>query len=250
MKAEIIEKGLNYNGKVVLLDETPSTNTYVLSNKTDAGDIVVAVTQTKGKGRAGKQWVSNTNSIAMSISLDPKIPPSKLPAVPLIFGVAVCSVIREISQIDAMIKWPNDIVYNGKKLCGILCEAKTEDGNVVSVVCGAGINVNDTEFSKEIESIATSLKKETGKTFDRNEIIYKIANAFNSLVSIGYTIPDSFSELCVNIGRDVVAIANSKKVNGRCKGVDENGALIITTDGGEITVNSGEVSVRGFYGYY
>ena len=245
MKTETIKKGLNYNGNVILLDETESTNTYVLSSKLNTGDIVVAKKQTKGKGRTGKAWVSNKNSIAMSIAVNNDITPEQLIKVPLIFGVAVCNTLKEISGLDVKIKWPNDIVYNKKKLCGILCEAKTD-----GAVCGAGINVNDTELPKEIENIATSLKLETNKDYDRNEIIYKVANKFNELTSKGYSVPENFADLCVNIGRDVVVIVNSKEIKGICKGVDVSGALIVATDNGDIVINSGEVSVRGFYGYY
>ncbi len=245
MNADTIKKGLNYNGNVILLEQTESTNTYVLSNKLNTGDIVVAKTQTKGKGRTGKAWVSNKNSIAMSIAVNNDISPQELIKIPLIFGVAVCNTIKEISGLDVKIKWPNDIVYNKKKLCGILCEAKAD-----VAVCGAGINVNDTQFPKEIELIATSLKAETGKDYDRNEIIYKVANNFNKLISNGYTVPKEFADLCVNIGKDVIATVNGKEIKGRCKGIDEAGALIVATDNGDIIISSGDVSVRGFYGYY
>ncbi len=245
MDKEIIKKGLCYDGEVLVLEETPSTNTYSLENKLKPGDIVVAKKQTQGKGRTGKQWISNTNSIAVTISVNPDITPTQLTAIPLIFGVAVCNTIKEVSGLDAKIKWPNDIVYNKKKLCGILCEAKQN-----SVVCGAGINVNDTEFPEEIKNIATSLKAETNTTFDRNEIIYKVANNFNKLISNGYTVPKEFADLCVNIGKDIIATVNGEEIKGRCKGIDETGALIVTTDNGDITISSGDVSVRGFYGYY
>ena len=156
--------------------------------------------------------------------------------------------------LDSKIKWPNDIVIGGKKVCGILTEMSAEMDMVNYVVCGIGINVNTESFDKEIEHRATSMYIESGVKYRRDEIIARLMNEFEyyykKFLNDGLSaILDEYKKYCVTIGRDVSVIFKKETVTGKAVDVDENGALVVETANGIIRVTSGEVSVRGIYGY-
>ena len=213
--------------------------------------MFIAEVQNHGKGSRGRGWVSPRGTgIWHSILLKPDISPTEVSQITLVAGLSVCRAIGMGSKI----KWPNDIVIGTKKVCGILTEMSAEVDMVNYVVCGIGINVNTESFDREIEHRATSMYIESGEKQTRNEIIARELNYFEYYYKKFLTgglgaILDEYKENCVTIGRDVTVIYKKETVTGKAKDIDENGALVVETDNGIIRVTSGEVSVRGIYGY-
>ena len=250
-----IKSGLNtefIGHKLFIYDETDTTNERAKANS-DApeGSVFIAEVQTHGKGSRGRGWVSPRGTgIWHTILLKPDISPLEVSQITLVAGLAVCKAIG----LDAKIKWPNDIVIDGRKVCGILTEMSAEMDMVNYVVCGIGINVNTESFDKEIEHRATSMYIESGVKYRRDEIIARLMNEFEyyykKFLNDGLNaILDEYKEYCVTIGRNVSVIFKKETVTGTAVDVDENGALVVDTADGIIRVTSGEVSVRGIYGY-
>ncbi len=134
------------------------------------GEIVVAESQEKGRGRLGRHWFSPAfRNLYLSVILRPKIPPHQAPLITLMAAVAAAEAIEKTSGLRPMIKWPNDLLIKGRKLAGLLNEIHSETDRVHFVILGIGVNLNTDEraFSKEIREFATSLKRETGKTVSR-----------------------------------------------------------------------------------
>ncbi|MGN0106304.1 MAG: biotin--[acetyl-CoA-carboxylase] ligase [Hominilimicola sp.] len=238
--------------KLFIYDETDTTNERAKANSAEPeGSVFIAEVQTHGKGSRGRGWVSPRGTgIWHTILLKPDISPLEVSQITLVAGLAVCKAIG----LDAKIKWPNDIVIGGKKVCGILTEMSAEMDMVNYVVCGIGINVNTESFDKEIEHRATSMYLESGVKYRRDEIIARLMNEFEyyykKFLNEGLgAILDEYKSHCVTIGRDVSVIFKKETVTGTAVDVDENGALVVETADGIIRVTSGEVSVRGIYGY-
>lgn len=210
------------------------------------GTLFIADMQTNGKGRSGKSWESEKNcGIYMSLLLKPEMSTVDVSQITLVAAVAICRALEANTQI----KWPNDIVIGTKKVCGILTE-KTGD----AVICGIGINVNTRAFPEEIWNIATSLYIETGKKHNRDYICAKVMNEFEELYDIFRTqgfgaIRDEYASLCTTLDKEVRLIRNNEEITAYAYGISENGELLIETEEGQFFVRSGEVSVRGIYGY-
>ena len=242
--------------KTIHLDETDSTNSYAKLHDFTENTLITADSQTSGRGRSGKSWESPKGcGIYMSIVLFPNVKAAEIMQITLVCGIAVCEVLGEICNTDFKIKWPNDIVFNGKKVCGILTECVCDGENVKKAICGIGINVNTPDFPEDIKNTATSLFLICGKKFDRNEISEKISDRFGEYYSMLTgkrempLITERYKRLCVNIGREVVT-TGKQQICGTATDISESGELIITDKNGKnLAVNSGEVSVRGIYGY-
>ena len=193
---------------------------------------------------------------AMSLLLRPNIKPANASMLTLLVGIAASKAIEKETGLKAQIKWPNDLVLNNKKICGILTEMNSEIDYINYVVIGIGINVNQTEIDAELMDIATSLSIEGGKDYSRKSLITSFFEVFDKLYnqfllreSLDFVI-DEYNDLCVNVGRMVKAEINGQTIIGESIKVNDTGALIIRTkEGNELLVNSGEVSVRGLYGY-
>ncbi|MBQ2670609.1 MAG: biotin--[Clostridia bacterium] len=252
--AEEITQNLNtefIGRRLFIYDETDSTNERAKASGEIEGSVFIAEVQNHGKGSRGRGWVSPRGTgIWHSILLKPDIPPSEVSQITLVAGLAVCKAIG----MDAKIKWPNDIVIGTKKVCGILTEMSAETDMVHYVVCGIGINVNTEKFDAEIKHRATSMYIESGDKQIRNDIIARELNYFEyyykKFLEGGLcAILDEYKENCVTIGRDVTVIYKKENVTGKAADIDENGALVVETADETIRVTSGEVSVRGIYGY-
>lgn len=216
----------------------------------DDGLLVVCGRQTNGRGRLGRQWEDKGKNVCMSFAFKPDIPPVEAPVLTLVTGIAVARALRGYTNLDIAIKWPNDVVVNGKKLCGILTEMSAEMEKINFVVTGIGINVNEDNFSDELKEKATSLFIETGKKFKRAEVIRicteEILSCYKGFCKQGFdAFVDEYNSLCMNVGKEVKAIYKDKEITGVAKGVRNDGALLIKNDSGEeIVINSGEVSLR------
>lgn len=253
---------MNLNTKFIgqnieYMREVDSTNNYAKNNAGELkdGTLVISEFQSAGKGRLGKIWQSNVGEgIWMSLVLKPDIPVYKAPFLTLVAGASIINAFRKLN-VKAEIKWPNDIVLNGKKICGILTEMVAEVEKVGCVVIGIGINVNTTDFSEELSKKATSLKLE-GVELKRVDIIRKIISEFEKLY-IEYIKQNNKKdtiEICrkysVLIGKDIYILRNEKKEKVYCIDISEDGNLIVRHDDESIEeIISGEVSVRGQNGY-
>lgn len=245
---------------VIYYDETDSTNNRAKeagNNKEPHGTLFVADMQMAGKGRRGRVWKSPSgSSIYMTILLYPDIPPVKAPQLTLIMAIAVAEGIREVTGLETKIKWPNDIVVNGKKICGILTEMSTEIDYINHVVIGIGINVNMESFPEDIAKTATSLRIEAGKEFRRFELIATIMEhfekAYEAVCEVGSLEPimEDYNRLLVNCGRRVRVLEPEHEYDALALGIDKTGELQVECeDGSRKSVFAGEVSVRGIYGY-
>ena len=237
--------------QLVIFDETDSTNLQAKQHSAyPNGTAFIADRQSVGRGRLGRQWDSPKGTgIWLTILLKPEIALSDVSQITLAAGLAVCRAIG----IGAKIKWPNDIVIGSKKVCGILTEMSAETDRVNYVVCGIGVNVNNESFPQELSS-ATSMRIEGNKKYERNIIIARILNefekAYTEFLNGGFTaISDEYKNHCVTLGRNVQVTFKNRTVTGTAKDITESGALTVETADGDISVNSGEVSVRGIYGY-
>lgn len=246
--------------KVVYYEETDSTN--IAARQLDEhdglhGTLVVAERQTAGKGRRGHSWESpQGQGIWMSLVLRPDILPVKASMLTLVMALAVAQGIEKVTGIQTQIKWPNDIVAEGKKLCGILTEMSTEMEYIQRVVIGVGINVNIKEFPEEIAATASSLYLLTGKTWGRAVLIQEVMKSFEKWYNVFMESQDlsglvqEYEERLVNRGNQVKIIREEADYTGVAKGITPLGELIVErADGSLEYVLSGEVSVRGVYGY-
>lgn len=220
------------------------------------GLVIVADKQTAGKGRVGRIWDSPSDgNIFMSILLRPQISPDKASQLTLIAGLAMCEVIREITNLDAQIKWPNDIVINGKKVCGILTEMSAAVEGIKYIVVGIGVNVNNTNFPGNLPH-ATSLRCESKMEYSRQEIIKGFFEKFESYYldyklnsNLKMCLP-SYKRYCITLADKVKIIDSIKEYIATPLDITDDGSLVIRTETGEEKcILSGEVSVRGVYGY-
>ena len=246
--------------EVVFLNETDSTNrkARILAEEgMGHGTLIVADTQTGGKGRRGRTWYSPPGtSLAMSLILKPKLEVSKASMLTLVQAMAVASAIEEICGMEAQIKWPNDILVNGKKVCGILTEMNLEMMEISSIIIGTGVNVNQEEFPADIAEIATSLKIEKKRSLSRADIIEHICDLFEDYFEKFMEskdlsgMLDEYNARLISRGKIVKVLDPGKEFTGQALGINAFGELQVQKAEGEIvSVYAGEVSVRGIYGY-
>ena len=220
-----------------------------------AGSLFVAEEQTGGKGRLGRQWSSPSGTgLWCSLLLRPKAVPEQVTGLTLLAGLAVARSIRALTGLNAQIKWPNDVVVEGRKLCGILTEMAAEMESVEYVVVGVGINVNTQSFPEEIAKKATSLLLETGKSWRRVQVLRQFLLETQALLGewesqgTAALLP-AYTADCVTIGRQVSTHRGGRFLTGKAEGITDTGELLVRLANGSLeTINSGEVSVQGVYG--
>ncbi len=221
------------------------------------GTLAIAEEQTAGKGRRGRSWSAPPGlGLWMSLLLRPNLNPSCASMLTLVSGLSVTRAIEEVTGLKVQIKWPNDIVYEGKKICGILTEMSAEMEGIHYVVVGIGINVNIEEFPEELKQKATSLKIICGKKIDRVEIVTAFLKYFESDYSKFLKTEDlellktDYEYRLVNLNQKVNILDGKKGYIGTAIGIEKDGGLLVEKeDKSVIAVTSGEVSVRGVYGY-
>lgn len=220
------------------------------------GTLLIANYQNAGRGRRGRSWEAcSDTAVAMSLLLKPKIEPDNASMITLVAALAVSKAITKLTKKTAGIKWPNDIVMNGRKVCGILTEMSLKSGCVDYIVVGIGINVNTAYFPKEIQATATSLYLETGEQVSRVELIGLVWEFFEELYEIYLQTEDlqrlvkAYDARLVNKNQRVRVLDPQETFEGKACGITARGELIVETENGHSLVSSGEVSVRGIYGY-
>ena len=253
---------------IVYYDATDSTNLRI-RELGDAGaphgTLAVADRQTAGRGRRGRSWESPPgSSIYMSVLLRPDIPPDRAPMLTLVMALSVAEGIRQCietggdsgNSLEIQIKWPNDIIINGKKLAGILTEMSSQVDYINHVTVGVGINVNRTEFPEEIRETASSLCLECGHTVKRAPLIAAVMERLEDNYDIFLRTLDlsglleRYSALLVNRDREVMVLGTKGQYRAYALGIKSTGELIVRReDGSTEEIFAGEVSVRGVYGY-
>lgn len=199
------------------------------------GTVVVAASQQSGRGRMGREWISPPGSgIYTSFILRPQIPPTEAPGITLMTAVAVTEALMTVCDAPFRIKWPNDILVNGKKIAGILTEISTEMDSVDYIVVGIGINVNTriSTFPKPLRNRVTSLYAESGEPFPMVTLLQRLLQKFETWYLLfqqdGFTqIRDRWKSLCEIIGRDVVVQKVGGNVQGRIVDIDLDGVLLL-----------------------
>ena len=192
---------------------------------------------------------------SLSLCLEPKMQVEHVAGLTLVMALAAAEGIRKVTGAECQIKWPNDLLLNQKKICGILTEMIFKEGGYV-VIIGTGINVNTEEFPEEIKEIASSLKAEMGKEFSREALIAAILNEFEKYYEQYVQtedfrlLKDQYEAVLANKGKEVRVLDPKGAYAGVAKGINDAGNLIVVCeDGTEKWIDSGEVSVRGLYGY-
>ena len=249
--------------EVYYLDETGSTNIDAKRYAEEGashGAVVVADMQNSGRGRRGRMWQSPPGSaIYMTIILKPDFLPDKAAMLTLVMALSVAGAITEATGLQAGIKWPNDIVVNKKKVCGILTEMNVEQDYIQYVVTGVGINVNiakPEEFPEEIRQSATSLRIEKGERINRAALIERVLCHFEKNYDTFVRTLDlsglmeTYDEYLLNLNSEVKVLDPKGEYTGIARGINEAGELLVEKDDGTVEqVYAGEVSVRGIYGY-
>jgi len=229
--------------------EIDSTNEEIKRNLAEnlpEGAVVIADHQTHGRGRQGRSWHSEYGSgLYLSTLLKPDLPLEDLASLTLMAGIATISAIPQ--QTSAKLKWPNDILMNGKKIAGILCECIAKPGAYPAVIVGIGINLNHTRFPENIQDIATSLKLETGKDVDRTQLALSLLQNLDSeyeefLQGKMDNLVRKWTEHSDMFGKTVTVSQKGKKQTGTAIGLNPQGKLILQTpDGKQHLLDSGEL---------
>ena len=256
--------GKSFGSKIYYHDQIDSTNTEAKRLLTEHrgegkklhGTLILAEEQTNGRGRLGRDWSSpHEGGIWMSLALQPELPAQTCPMLTIIAALAVNSAIRQQTGLSSFIKWPNDIIINGKKVCGILTEMAGLSQGTPDIVIGIGINANRSEFPEELRDSATSLALEKGDKINRNLLIGEILNRLEEYYQRFLNSRDlselkgEYEEYLVNRGKQVRVLEREGEYTGTALGINEQGALLVESKEEIREIISGEVSVRGLHGY-
>lgn len=218
--------------------------------------IVVAEEQTAGRGRRGRGWSSGLGGAMFSTILRPRFSPEAAQRIPLVASVAVAEACAGVCGISPGVKWPNDIMINGKKVCGILAESSAEDGRILYIVLGVGMNVCQSaeDFPPELRETATSLAMETGAAVMRSDFIRSFIERFFIWYNKMESMPAEFfwdqfepayRARSVTLGERVTVILSGESFEAKAERLGESGELWVSTDGGyRRAVWAADVSVR------
>lgn len=217
------------------------------------GLLVLADEQFNGRGRLGRKWFSpSSTGVFMSIVIRPNLHPSHAQRLVIIGTIAVLRAIRLITGIEVKIKWPNDLVIEGKKVCGIMVEMNAEMDRINWAVMGIGLNVNTTEFPLEIIEQAASLKSITGTVYSRAQLVLTICHELEDLYTQCIenndfaTIMDEYGENSAVKGKRVCVMQDQKSIVGDVLGFDDEGTLLLKLDDGSTEkIIAGDISLRG-----
>lgn len=249
--------------ELICLPTTDSTNTECkrrFMNGSREGLVVISDEQSAGRGRAGHEFISpKSKGLYLTALMQPKIAPMDAVNMTAWVAVAVCDAVEEVCGQRPGIKWTNDIILNGKKLCGILTEmeVEAETGALSYIITGIGVNCNhnETDFPAQLQNIATSLALECGKPIRRADLAAALIRALNRMYrrfpsegKADYLA--AYRRDCVTLGHEVLLVRPGETKKAFAETVDDDFALILRyPDGTRETVDSGEVSVRGLCGY-
>lgn len=246
--------------RVLFFDCLNSTNLRAkqeAENGAAQGTLIVADMQTAGRGRRGRSWSSPAGTNAyFTLILKPEYAPDRASMVTLVAALAVAEGIRETCGAMACIKWPNDIVIDGRKVCGILTEMSAERGYIHHVVVGVGINVGRQDFPPEIRERAACLEEICGKKVSRTGLIVNVMRYFEKYYHCFCATTDlsglleDYNRRLISRDREIRVLDPRGDYGGISRGINGAGELLVELENGAtVNVYAGEVSVRGVYGY-
>ena len=250
-----ITRWLNAGGigaRMEIHEKLDSTNTRakaIAATGVPHGYLVIAESQSGGRGRFGRPFFSPEHSgVYISYVLRPEMPAERAVMITSMAAVAVARAIEALADVEVKIKWVNDLYINGRKVCGILCEAGMdfESGQLEYAVLGIGVNVTAMRFPDDLAGIATSIENECGAPVSRSRLIAEISNQLASLydqMDAGSFMAESRARSNV-IGRDVTVIRGSERFVARALDIDDQGRLVIRTREGVARLGSGEISLK------
>jgi BirA family biotin operon repressor/biotin-[acetyl-CoA-carboxylase] ligase len=242
--------------QILYFDQLPSTNEHahrLAKEGYEEGTLIIAKTQTMGKGRMGRRWVSPPGGIYLSLILRPRISPTTLPFLSLLGGGSVVSAIRDMFKIDAGLKWPNDILLNMKKVGGILLEGETKGEEVDFVILGIGVNANIRREELPERPIwpATSIMEEMGERVDCEEltrrILISLGKGYHDFIRDGpQSLLREWSGMDLFIGKPLIMKTERGEIEGEGMGVDLDGAYRVRLRDGRVErVIAGEITFWG-----
>lgn len=239
--------------EIYIFDQTDSSNIQAFNfaaGGAEEGSIVIAECQTGGKGRLGRKWISPSNkNLYLSLIVRPHIPPYAAPRLTLVTAVALSETLNIFHADNHKIKWPNDILFNGKKLAGILTEMKADCDSIDFIIIGAGVNLNSTpdDYPDSIKDIAVSLKEITGNKTDRveflNSFLLSFENVYSEFLNGGFgNILSRWTERSSIINQKIKVTDHDDIFTGTVTGVTQDGNLLVYTGKETRQVNSGDIN--------
>jgi BirA family biotin operon repressor/biotin-[acetyl-CoA-carboxylase] ligase len=253
LKKELAEEIIGHS--IHYYQETGSTNDEAFRLGMEGapeGTVVVANSQSAGKGRLQRSWFSPPSSnIYTSVILRPEFNPADAPRITIMAGLAAAQTIETCCPRKARIKWPNDILLDGKKICGILAQMQAGEDKIDFVILGIGINVNvaTDEFPPEIRNTATSIAVQTGAFHSRQDLLitlYKnLSKWYKALTSNGFEmIREEWLKMASLIGCETQVKFGNEIIKGKALGIDERGALVISDSKGKVLkILAGDASI-------
>ena len=264
MKDQILKnltESCPWQDSVLYFDSIDSTNTRakeLAAQGAPHGTVLIADHQTGGRGRLGRSFLSPAGTgVYLSVILRPGCAPGQLMHLTCAAAVAMCDAVEEAARFRPGIKWTNDLVYKNRKIAGILTELRIGPNGLVDyAVVGIGINCcqQEADFPEDIRRIAGSLASVTGQKIDRALVAVAMMDALfrmdaKLLTDKAHTL-NRYRQDCITLGQEISLVRGEEVRHGTALDIDEDGALIVRFSDGQISaVNSGEVSVRGMYGY-
>jgi len=226
-----VERKIHHFGEI---DSTMIVARELAKRGVEEGTVVIAESQFHGRGRLTRGWLSPEGGIYFTIILKPKISPAYAPRINLMASVAVARAIREVCGLKAELKWPNDVLIKGKKVCGILAEMEAEVDAINFINLGIGINVNAS--IPQYEKGATSLKDELGEEVPRKELLKAVLKEINKQQALltEDKLLREWKNLSVTLNKQVRIITLGGEVMGRAIDIDSNGALVLRSEDGSL----------------
>ncbi|MEM3579759.1 MAG: biotin--[acetyl-CoA-carboxylase] ligase [Candidatus Bathyarchaeia archaeon] len=259
IKVEKLQEGLKTRliGKYIFFaHEVGSTNDWakeLAELGAPEGTVAVAETQTSGRGRPGRKWLSPKGGLWFSIILKPKLKPPETIKLVFLAGLAVAETLRELFGLKVETKWPNDVLVNGRKVCGILSEMKTIGEKVDYTIIGVGVNANidvEKEFPRELSETATSIQKALGRKISLEELfkalLEKMDNLYQIFLKEGFTpILKEWKSFAYFLGCRVEVCGDGERFEGIASDVDRDGALVLKLENGSVKrVFVGDLSIK------
>lgn len=234
---------------LILLEETDSTNALLKQLALQGAEeytAVLAARQTGGRGRLGRSFFSPEGGVYLSVLYRPKTAVEEISSFTVLAAVAVCRGIEKYCGLSCGIKWTNDVEYEGRKLCGILCESVFR-GSEANVIVGVGLNVKTKDFPEDIRDRAGSLAQFTEKPLDPQEVAFSVLEeldaAYRAFPGCRKAAMEEYRGRCTTLGREVSWQKDGETCRGLAVGVDDLGGLVIETAAGTEILRWGEASV-------
>ncbi len=211
------------------------------------GTLVICEEQKAGRGRLGREWISPMGGLWFSVILRPSISPGEAPKLGFITSLGVARALRRLYGLDARLKWPNDILIGGKKVCGVLVEVEAEMDILHFAVVGVGLDANLSieNFPEEVREIATTLRVELRKDVDRAkllaEVLAELEENYKSFTVHGFEpLLQDYIDLCSTLGKEVRVVQQDREIKGKAVEIDDEGALVLLTPKGRVRITYGD----------